>query len=272
MASADGFRGSLAAVSTVSGILAGVLGGWLTGRWLWGAACGFLILLGVAAGAEAIKARRENSKEASATVSLNDNASLGDTLIAGRDLTQNRISNKIHHQKTTNIRAGSPAAVLAVVALGTATGGTLYMSQQPGVAIESPQTLASEGSHSSPDSAVKGLLGNLLIGNIPGACGYLLPDEQSECNAAYAARGSQPSVTGSVGVGSAVVNGTLALVPVTGKICSAGRCVLPHATGLPPGASFLQAYRQAMGSSNGNGNLFPCDENDGVWYVSIPGL
>ena len=272
-------KGSLGATSAIAGILAGILGGWLTGHWLWAPACGFLVLLGIVAGAEALKARSENSSESepAGEVSLSGNASLGDTLVAGRDINQSRTIANIDQSRTNNFRGmGGIAAILAVLASGGAIGGTVYISQQPGrIAAESPQNLVNDGNHSSPEAAVKGLLGNIMLGNIPGACGYLLPDEQSTCNNNYAIQSSQgdttSSVTGDFGVGHAIIRGSVALVPVVGRFCSSGSCQSFSSDGLPSGMSFQTAFQQAM-SMNNAVNLIPCEEINGTWYVSYPTL
>src|ERR1051326_2942696 len=54
---------SATAVSAVAGILAGILGGWLTARWLWGIAAMVIILIAMTAGAEVIKVRAEESSK-----------------------------------------------------------------------------------------------------------------------------------------------------------------------------------------------------------------
>src|SRR5215472_10906710 len=88
----DNLKGSMAATSAVAAILAAVVGGWLSGHWLWAPACGFLVLIAIVAGVEALKANAEDGSESAAPeqISLSGNASLGDTLIAGRDVNQSR--------------------------------------------------------------------------------------------------------------------------------------------------------------------------------------
>jgi hypothetical protein len=262
-------NGSLAATSAVAGILAGVLGAWLTGHWVWGTACGFLVLLGVVAAAEALKTRHDNATPP-VSVSLSGNTSVNDALIAGRDINQIRTTSTIEQNRTTNFRAGGITAIVAILALGSAAGGTIYISQQPrGGAIESPQNLAEEGGHNSPTAAAKGFFGDVLLGDMPGACSYMLPDEQGTCNL-LAPSGAQESLAGSkVGTGNAVVNGTLALVPMIGKLCAAGKCISNSNNGLPRGMSFQAAFQQAMRTT---GNLVPCEEVGGLWYVSISGF
>jgi MFS family permease len=272
------FKGSLAATSAVAGILAGVLGSWLSGHWQWGVACAFLVLLGVAAGVEAFRASRK-SKDSAEEPSLSGNPSYGDALVAGRDIYQSRSISNIDQSKTTSFRlSGGIATVVAILALGGAAGGTIYVSQRTTVMIESPQNLANDGNHSSPEAAVKGFLGDLFLGDMPGACGYLLPDEQSTCNQAYASSSSNASSTnssfsGDTGVGNAIVNGTLALVPVVGRICSSGTCQSFFRNGLPPGMSFEAAFHEAMSSNQpASFNLAACEEVGNSWYISSPGV
>lgn len=119
--SPSSLKGSLAAISSIAGILAGVVGGWLSGHWLWAPACGFLALLAIVAGGEAFKARGESQHESvlAEQISLSGNASLGDTLIAGGDINQTRSIENIDQSTTNNFRGiGGLAAVLAVLAFG----------------------------------------------------------------------------------------------------------------------------------------------------------
>jgi hypothetical protein len=263
-------KSSLAATSALAGILAGVLGAWLTGDWLWGAACGFLVLLGGFAGAEALKVRREGASPA-AVRNLSGNASMGDALVGGRDM---------HHSRTARFHlAGGAAAIIAIVALGSAAVGTIYMSLQPGgISMEPLQNLTSQGNHNSPDGAVKGLFGDSVADDGPGLCSYLLPDEQGTCNTAISQNtAAEPSAAGDkIGFGNSIVSGTLALVPVVGKFCESGNCESASGTGLPSGMSFQTAFQQAMSPNEDDGNngylLMPCEEIDGLWYVSFPGL
>jgi MFS family permease len=278
--SSSGSKGSLAAVSAIAGILAAILGGWLTGHWLWAPACGLLVLLGVVAGAESLKAKHENENrdesEPAVAVSLGGNASLADTLIAGGDISQNRTITNIDRSRTNNFRGtGGLAAVLAILAFAGAVGGTVSLSPQPELMpVESPQSLVNGGNHSSPEAAVKGYIGNALLGNAPGACSFVLPDEQAACLDSYvmapsSEEGSTVPLTGSVGVRNAIIDGSLALVPVIGRLCSSGGCESFSGDGLPAGASFEAAFQQAMGS-NDNANLLPSEEIEGSWYVSDP--
>jgi MFS family permease len=56
------YRGSLAAASATGAIVAGILGSWLTGHWLWGLSCVLLALIVFVASAEALKARNEDGR------------------------------------------------------------------------------------------------------------------------------------------------------------------------------------------------------------------
>lgn len=277
----DGLKGSMAAISAVAAIMAAVVGGWLSGHWLWAPACGFLVLIAVVAGVEAVKARTESNSESTPAeqISLSGNASLGDTLIAGGDINQSKAVNNIDQSKTTNFRGlGGIAAIIVVLASAGAIGGTAYISAQPDIiGIESPQSLANDAGHNSPEAAVKGFFGDYLLDDFVGACAYLLPSEQSTCynNFTQNTQGEKPYVTGEIGVGNAITSGIYALVPVRGQICNHGvRRALRgckdsfsgNSNGLPTGMSFQSAFRQAV---NGNGKIkfLACERDGNAWYV-----
>jgi hypothetical protein len=100
-----GVRVSAAIISPVAGILAGILGSWLTGKWLWGVAVGVLLLIAVVAGAEAIKVKAEESEgsgKKSEEVALSRQAisikvgrdfSPTNSVVVGGNLIQNKFMN-----------------------------------------------------------------------------------------------------------------------------------------------------------------------------------
>ena len=127
-----------AAVSAATGILAAILGGWLTAKWLWGVAALVLILIATTAGAEVIKVRaEENSKRNEAPEERNQpqhqvsigvgavagNFSARKSVIAGGDVTQ------------TNVTKKYPTALLTLVCLGALfvyAAGTILLGREPG--------------------------------------------------------------------------------------------------------------------------------------------
>jgi hypothetical protein len=256
-------------MSATAGIVAGILGGWLTGHWLWGPFCGLLALIAFVAAAEALKARREadgkgelvaNSPALGGpytsfnytgdTYRYGNNASVGNFTIAGGNIDD--------HRRVTTIKVGG-LSLVAVLALAGVAGGTVYLARNPGTG----------GSHSSPAAAVEGFFGDALLNNWAGACSYQLPSEQSTCNFGVSME-TTPQETGSIAAGNAIVDGTLALVPITGRLCNYGQCRTLSGNGLPPGATFQSAYAQAMNSANTTANLVPCEEVDNEWYIASP--
>jgi hypothetical protein len=106
----------------VASILAGIVGGWLAGHWVWGIACAFLVLLGVAAIATNMGVRDENTPDdRSISIAMGHHSTVSDSVIANGNVDQSR---------TTRISAGA-GAIVAIVALCGATGGTWYYARQP---------------------------------------------------------------------------------------------------------------------------------------------
>jgi MFS family permease len=271
------FRGSLSAASATAGIVAGILGGWLTGHWLWAPFCFLLVLIIFVAVAEAIKARRETGGKGGLAANspglgglytsfsytgetnrYGDNASVGNVTIGGRIDDRRKT---VHRNSTIIIKPGG-LWLIAALALVVVAGGTVYMARDPGSAVvPTPATLAAEGGHSSPRAAVMGFFGNAILNNWANACGYLPPSEQGAC-------GPSPTETGSIAVGNAIVDDTLALVPVTGELCRYGKCATFRGNGLLAGETFQNAYTAAMDPTNTAGDLVPCEKVGNEWYVN----
>ena len=166
---------------------------------------------------------------------------------------------------------GLVIAILAVTAGCSSGGGTLPGGNGGGS--------VSPG-HGSPKDAVDGFITDLELGNGSTAwCNYLIPADQSECQEGAAE--ADISVTGTFTVGNQVIDGTQALVAITGNVCahddidsttsiSCSSNSDPN-KGLPPSAgSFSEAYDAAT-NSNGTATA-PCEEISGSWYINIPGL
>lgn len=265
----------LAAASAVAGVVAGVLVNLLTSHWLWGTACGLLAVTAFLAAAAAVQAHQERSSAHAAAAVVNSPTSgmpytsfiwTGDsygsgsvnnsTLTAGGKI---KLRFKTHYgDRHTNIRIGG-FSLIAFMAIAIAVAGTVPMYRNPFTgSLESPAELAAEGGHSSPAAAVKGFLGDTFTNNWTGACGYEPPGEQ-DCSA------GTPR-TGNLSVGSAIVEGTRALVPLSGRICE-GECANIHTTGLPQGTDFGTAYADAWDPPDSSTFLVPCVEVKNKWYV-----
>ena len=269
-------RGPVAAISAVAGILAGILGGWLAGHWLWGAACAFLVLLAVVAGAESLKACREDAPgDRTAALIVGHGGAVSNSVVATGDVDQSR---------TTNIRGGAVAALLAILALGGSAGGTLYYAYQPAGLLsgsggsgpgrpEPAAVLAAAGGHGSPAEAVSGFFGNAFLGDWGKACGYLLPGEQGGCRQQAGGLGV---FSGPVGVGRVVVSGARALVVLVGRLCvpagvaaSSPQCASNSnpSAGLGPNISFTAAFDEALNPGPNPPPLIVCEESGGAWYT-----
>ena len=128
--------------------------------------------------------------------------------------------------------------------------------------------------HDSPKAATAGYLAG-LAGNNATICSYVDPSDQSECSTDT----SQVhfKVTGSYAIANDTVQGSQALVVLTGNIC----IIISETTttsechhnsdpnsGLPTSAAgFADAYQNSLNSSTTNTQA--CIEVDGSWYVNL---
>jgi hypothetical protein len=164
----------------------------------------------------------------------------------------------------------APAALVVVVLAGcgaavTSSSGTANPSTSAPVAIQSSGPGAVAPGHGTPQEAADGLIQAELAGNLPLACTYFVPAQQASC------RGLQMSLPkGNVSVDGAIVSGDLALVEITGHVCTTGNGCQTNTNpslGLPKGSeTFEQAYDKALAS--GNFSPVPCQKVNGKWYVS----
>jgi hypothetical protein len=118
--------------------------------------------------------------------------------------------------------------------------------------------------HGTPQDAVDGLAQAELPGHWQLACSYFVPAQQASCRGVHL-----PPPKGHALVGGAVTSGDVALVEITGHICTEGSACLTNTDpsfGLPKGSeTFKQAYDKALNSAE----LSPiiCMKVNGKWYV-----
>jgi hypothetical protein len=120
--------------------------------------------------------------------------------------------------------------------------------------------------HGTPQDAVDGLIKADLSGHWQLACSYFVPAQQASCRAARI----QPP-TGHASLGNAITSGDLALVDITGHVCTEGNVCLTNtdpSLGLPTGSeTFKQAYDKALNNNSGALSPLLCMRVDGKWYV-----
>lgn len=135
--------------------------------------------------------------------------------------------------------------------------------------------------HSNPKAAVEGFLTALQTGNGGSSwSAYVNPSDQQQCTTGTAQ--VHITISGNFSIGNEVIQGTHALVAVTGNnLCahdeeqstttiSCSSNSNPNA-GLPPAAgTFSQAYAAAI-NTNGS-TTAPCVEVNGNWYIDISSL
>jgi F0F1-type ATP synthase assembly protein I len=219
---------------TAAGIIAGALGGWLADHWLWAPACGALVIIGMTAGAEALKARRADSRASEGeqdprrAFTFGDNARVSHPTMAGRDIDQSAAFISDRRRTTVFRGVGGTAAIVAFLAFGGALGGTVFIAQGPrGAPLSGPRDLAAGGNQSSPEGAAEGFMGDYFLGDTGGACNYVLPDEVQSCLVvAEEPSSSLPAGTTFKNLESVRVipAGNIVGVVLAGKFCTSGHC------------------------------------------------
>ena len=164
--------------------------------------------------------------------------------------------------KRKRVFAGAVAALVVVPVLIWA------------VVAGSPASGVSAG-HGSPADAVTGFLDAFLVQHDASAsCAFVVPDEQSLCSVDVGSMSG--GIYGKLKISAVDVQGSQALVAITGRICGAlssgqgaAGCTTtsnPRA-GLPRrGQIFQQAYVAAISASS---RTEPCSEVGGLWYVNL---
>ncbi|MEA5456009.1 hypothetical protein SPF06_14835 [Sinomonas sp. JGH33] len=135
-----------------------------------------------------------------------------------------------------------------------------------------PSPSATPG-YATPEDAVDGFFEAELAGDWASVCSYVEPAAQTLCLAGTSGQGA---ATGHVTVGTAVVSGSQALVPVTGSLCAPSTpCVANSdpARGMPPtAAAFESYYAQAVANSTNSTTILSataCTRIGGKWYVAF---
>jgi hypothetical protein len=125
----------------------------------------------------------------------------------------------------------------------------------------------------TPQDAVDGFYQAELAGNWDAACSYLDPSAQSLC---LSATSGQAAATGSFTVRDAVIQGSDALVSVTGDICAPSTPCAANANpslAMPASAAqFQSSYQAAVASSTSSAvtiSPMPCTQIGGKWYVEF---
>ena len=127
-----------------------------------------------------------------------------------------------------------------------------------------------------PEAAVTGLLSDLIAGNYSGSCAFMQPSAQSTCSQGAASGPPQTTISGTFSIAGEVVQGTVALVSITGNLCSQQQGGGSNCTALSdpsagmPSASlpFEEAFSEAYSNNSSTpSSPIPCVQVNGAWYV-----
>jgi hypothetical protein len=201
--------------------------------------------------------------------------------------TASRLARRVN--SVARSAAAGAAAVTVVVSLGLTGCGSATAGQPPrSDAAPAPATGTTQSAapaaavtpgFSTPQDAVDGAYQAALAGNWGAACSYLDPADQSLCLSGLSALGGTlPAATGSFTIGRAVVQGSEALVSVTGNLCVPSTPCAANtdpSLGMPASpAQFQSSYQAAVASSNSSNSSLPanlspvpCTQIGGMWYL-----
>lgn len=191
-----------------------------------------------------------------------------------------------------NRRGGKAGAVLAACALaallgvtgcGSSGGGGGGGGGQPswanalgsGVTIVPPGT-ASPG-NGSPDGVMAGVVASITQGPITDFCKYEQPSQQSTCNSTFSQVTpdeikSQLPTFQNFALGYTAIDGTKALIGVTGTVCVPNqnpKCYTntDPAAILSSGKKFAALWADAISAPSNVYSLSPAIEVNGSWYA-----
>lgn len=174
-------------------------------------------------------------------------------------------------------------ALFAVAGCGSAgptTGATAAKASPPswaaalgsGVTVVGPLTGAPAAD--TPAAAVLGYVHQLAAPNPAGACLYLTPANQANCQSGMADDQTGYASYASLGVGYTAIYSDLALVVTTHThFCVAKSCLPDNsnpAQYLDSGKSFVTLFQEAQTPGKEPAGLVPCIQGDGVWYLDFP--
>lgn len=150
--------------------------------------------------------------------------------------------------------------------------------QQTGASSAESLVQGAQAGSSSPQAVWAGVLQGLVTGDTGLVCQYAEPDEQSLC--VLSLSGETVTPNGPLHVGHVVVQGSQAIVSMTGNVCisdgdpAASVCGANQnpSEGLPTaGVTFDQAYSASINSSPDPKVpafwTLACDELNGKWYI-----
>ncbi len=132
--------------------------------------------------------------------------------------------------------------------------------------------------HGSPKQAVQGFIDALNTNSVNNGsfCQWLEPSAVSKCQSGLDELKSEGTVditTNTLSISSDVIDGTRALVSVTGQLCSSGgNCTTntDPSSGMPSAStSFDEAYSAAEANTETTVSPVACVEVGGTWYVAV---
>jgi hypothetical protein len=199
----------------------------------------------------------------------------------------------INNRGMTRARAGAAMLACGTAALfalaGCSSGGSSSPSSSApswasalgsGVTVVAPETTAP--GNDSPGAVMTGFIDAINAKKYTALCSYLLPSDQSKCRTVFgsvnmSALAGQMPTDKNIKLGYVAIDGTEALIGMTGEECAPGQspeCSTNNSPAaiLDSGKSFSALWKTAVAEANSSSSsnaytLSPCVEIGGKWYA-----
>jgi hypothetical protein len=190
--------------------------------------------------------------------------------------------NRLHGRAVAALGACALAAVLTATGCGSG-GGSGGGSSQPSWAksLGSSVTIIAPGAatpgNTTPPGVMAGVVQSITVGPITDFCKYEQPSEQTQCKSTFGQVtktevASQLPTFKNFAVGYTAIDGTKALIGITGTVCVPNQ--KPHcysntnpAAILDSGKPFATLWSQAVAAPTNVYSLSPAIEVNGSWYA-----
>jgi len=188
--------------------------------------------------------------------------------------SQPRVSGMLALLAVAGCASAGPAPGSAASAAATTSSPPPSWAAALGPDVEVVGPLTGAPAADTPAAAVLGYIHQLAAPNPAGACLYMTPANQANCQSGMAQDQTGYASYSSLGIGYTAIYGDLALVVTThAHLCVAKSCIPDNsnpAVDLDSGKSFVTLFGEAVNPNTDPPGLIPCIRGDGgIWYLDF---